>query len=177
MRLEPLRPEDSGWALALYEEAFPEWERVSPAKLASYLGRGSAEALAIAGDEGPVGFMYVVPGDDLVFLQYLAVSASRRGQGVGTEAVRLLLERHAGKRVFLNVEPPDEGCPNMSQRLARMRFYSRLGFEPAGRLRCAEGDFVTLVRGGPLDPGELGRFRREHDFTALFDGDAVLGPL
>ena len=36
MRLEPLRSEDSERVLALYLEAFLEWERAEPEKLESF---------------------------------------------------------------------------------------------------------------------------------------------
>ena len=175
MRLEPVRPEDREAALALYLEAFPEWERAEPGKLESHVGRGLAEALGIYG-EGLEGLMYVLPGESLVFLLYFAVAPGSRGRGVGTEAASLLLGRYPGRRVFLNVEPPDEGCPNMSQRLSRMRFYSRLGFEPAGRLHCDDGDFLTLVRGGAMSPEEMESFRREADLGSLFEGGVRLVP-
>lgn len=175
MRVGPPGPGDLAAVRGIYLEAFPEWERTGFDKLLDYLERGDAELLCLY-DEGVAGMAYTIFDSDVLFILYLAVSEGLRGMGLGSKALELVISRYPGRVAFLNVEPPDAGSPNLEQREARMRFYTRAGFSVAGRLVEDGGDFLTLCRGGRLSPEEFDSFHKRHDFSLLFDGSARLVP-
>ncbi len=128
------------------DERWPE--RLAEFELAFDEGVGLALIAASAG--GPVGFAFsTMHGPDKIFasgpvgeIDVLVVAPERRGEGIGEELVRrsleLLRERGAGTVRVVVVAGND----------AALRFYHRLGIEPA---------LVELL--APLPPGESRRGR------------------
>lgn len=107
MILLPISPSDKEAAHQLYLESFPEHERVPPEKLEAHLHRGDAEWLGIY-DHGFRGMVYRIFNRDVLFILYLAVDPSFRDTGYGSSAIEAVLERHPGRKTYLNIEPPDD---------------------------------------------------------------------
>lgn len=79
-----------------------------------------------------LGLTVTVPYGDLVLVYYLAVDPEKRGQGVGSQVMALWQTQYPGKRIVLEIERPEEGAENQSQRLRRKAFYLRNGLRETG---------------------------------------------
>jgi ribosomal protein S18 acetylase RimI-like enzyme len=63
----------------------------------------------------------------MVLVDYLAVLPEARSRGIGGEVLRQIAEKYPDKRIFLEIESPEESAPNNAQRLKRKSFYLRNG--------------------------------------------------
>lgn len=121
---------------SIFEEAFPVWEREPFDDLMGREAAGRVTAIVMVDGGQPVA-LAVTSCLDFVqwsYLEYLAVAADHRGQGVGGHLwramVRDLAVRDQPRRVVLEVEDPagvPEGSPEFRQRERRIRFYRRQG--------------------------------------------------
>lgn len=112
----------------LYLEAFPKAERKPFAVIKKLCKLGKSEMLCLESDNGDfVGLAITVLYEDLVLLDYFAISPEGRGKGTGSEALRLLKEKYVGKRFFLEIESTldSQNCPE--ERTRRKIFYLRSG--------------------------------------------------
>lgn len=115
------------------EEAFPETERKD---LMLFLMGGqpaqkNSELHAIVDGEVPVGFtIWYELNDNYVYLQYLAIDSQYRGRKYGTKTVRLIIDKVLkDKIIFGGVEALDPRAENYEQRISRVRFYKKNGFQ------------------------------------------------
>ncbi len=89
---------------------------------------GVMELLTVEDDAGKfLGIVITILHKDIVLLDYFAVSPVLRGQGIGSEVLKLLNQRYQGKRILLEIEDPEEPCKNRGERLRRKAFYLRNG--------------------------------------------------
>ena len=110
-RLHTISPSNKPDIVRLYKEAFPRSER-KPFSLMERRERfGHMEILSIE-EEGFLGLAITVLHEDLVLLDYFAISSGARGQGAGGRALSLLKKRYAGRRLFLEIEFPEESASN-----------------------------------------------------------------
>lgn len=128
-QLTPLAadPAHTELAVALYTEAFPESERRSAAEWRAQLQRGApfhAEAITEHGQF--CGFVSHWQLGGLTYVEHFATLPSLRGQGTGSRALRLLMQRHTP--LILEVEPPTD---DMARR--RIAFYRRHGLRLLSR--------------------------------------------
>ena len=77
----------------LYRTAFPQNERKPFSRITSMVKEGRADLWTIRRDGKFAGFAATVNGPDIVLLDYFAVKKSFRGLGVGSEALKLLIEQ------------------------------------------------------------------------------------
>ncbi|MGI6096002.1 MAG: GNAT family N-acetyltransferase [Lachnospiraceae bacterium] len=110
----------------LYLSAFPVQERKPFWIIKNRAQQGTMEILRLE-KNGFAGLAITVLYQDYVLLDYFAIDASRRGEGLGTEAIRLLQKRYADKKFFLEIEAPDPTAANQAQRVSRKNFYLRNG--------------------------------------------------
>ncbi len=129
MELLAYKEEDIARINAIYEEAFPEDERFPLEFLLENVGEVGRLEVLKEGQE-VLGFIYLLIKDDLVHIFFLAIASTKRGKGLGSAILEAIKERHAGKRLFLALEPLDDKAINVGQRQRRYRFYTRLGFKP-----------------------------------------------
>ena len=114
----------------LYREAFPKCERKPFSIIKKMTKAGKSDIWYFSDEGGFAGFITTINGKDTVLIDYLAVSKKRRGQGLGSEMLRLFFEKYSGFGVFLEIERPDENADNNAERLRRREFYLRAGFTP-----------------------------------------------
>lgn len=157
----------------LYLGSFPESERAPLDSLHEFADSGRAGYYALMDDDFR-GLAYVVPGDELVFLLYLAVSPSSRGMGYGSAALDAVKGICGGRRLFLNVEPVGEG-DNLRQRERRRDFYIANGFTEHGPVTTPDGERYTMMCfGGDVSDDEAMRFYlsigSEDLFGTAYDG-------
>lgn len=131
MQLHTISPSNKPDIVRLYKEAFPRSER-KPFSLMERRERfGHMEILSIE-EEVFLGLAITVLHEDLVLLDYFAISSGARGQGAGGRALSLLKKRYAGRRLFLEIEFPEESASNYADRLRRREFYRRHDITPVG---------------------------------------------
>ena len=112
----------------LYHRAFPLGEKKPFGVMVKKRKEGSMELMTAENDKGSfLGIVITILHKDMVLLDYFAVSPTHRGQGVGSEVLKLLEERYHGKRILLEIEDPEEPCKNKEDRLRRKAFYLRNG--------------------------------------------------
>lgn len=140
---------------ALYLRAFPAEERAPFFMLSAKSRRNDVDFWGLYDDTKWVGLMYVVNYGDLSYVFYFAVDESARGRGCGSGALKTILKKYKGRRVFLAIERTDERSDNHSERVKRKRFYMNNGFEETG-LKLREGKVVyeVLASGGAPASGE-----------------------
>lgn len=112
----------------LYLEAFPKAERKPFAMIKKLCKKGKSEMLCLESDNGDfLGLAITVLYEDLVLLDYFAISPEGRGKGTGSEALQLLKEKYTNKRFFLEIESTldTQNCPE--ERIRRKNFYLRGG--------------------------------------------------
>ncbi|MBE7087407.1 MAG: GNAT family N-acetyltransferase [Clostridiales bacterium] len=128
MTLELAKKDDYKDFKRLYYSAFPPEERPPYFYLKRRAKKGKGE-LFIAKDNGSfVGFIYLVPYLDMVYVFFFAIEESLRYKGYGSKILQLVKERNANKRLFLAREPLDENAENAEQRKGRREFYMKNGF-------------------------------------------------
>ncbi len=114
----------------LYLEAFPAIERKPFDILLKKRDEGVVELLSIESDEGEFkGLAITALYEDMVLLDYFAIDALQRGQGVGGEALKLLQSYYADRRFILEIERTDVDVENIDQRLRRKAFYLKNGMK------------------------------------------------
>ena len=116
----------------LYRAAFPPEERKPFFVIRRMYRQGRAHVWCIRKGGKLAGMAATVNSDDLILLDYLAVSASCRGQGIGSAAMKLLLKAYAGKGLFVEIESTLEESPDRTARLKRKGFYQQCGLTPFG---------------------------------------------
>lgn len=90
------------------------------------------EILTVSNDNRFAGLVITVLYQNLLLVDYFAISPEARGQGIGSQALKAICERYQDKQLFLEIEKPKEDAENQAQRLQRKRFYLRNGFTECG---------------------------------------------
>lgn len=118
---------DKKFILDLYMSAFPEEERKPFSLIERKAVMGEMEILLIRENGKRAGFAITALQDDLVLLDYFAVAPEYRGQGIGSDALQMLLALYSERQFYLEIECPDETAPNQPDRLRRKAFYLQNG--------------------------------------------------
>ena len=115
--------------IKIYEEAFPFIERKPFDVMLN--NSDNMEILAIE-DKKTLGLVISAVYKDIVLVDYLAVDKNERGKNIGSTAINLIRQRYDGKRIYLEIEKPDEKYENNYQREHRKAFYIRNGLRDSG---------------------------------------------
>ena len=116
----------------LYLRAFPAYERKPFSKIVSMAKEGRTDLWIIRRGGRFAGFASTVNSPDLVLLDYFAVCKSLRGQGVGSAALKAILDRYAPRGVLVEIESSRIPSDNRQERENRKRFYVNCGMTPMG---------------------------------------------
>ncbi len=107
----------------LYKTAFPKYER-KPLWLIKGMHKKCTADIWVIDDGGDfAGFAATMNHSDLVLLDYFAVAEEKRGQGVGSKALRLLQKKYSDRRFFLEIESVYAEADNLPERQRRKSFY------------------------------------------------------
>ncbi len=133
----------------IYLEAFPKRERKPYWTLRYSVNRKKAIVMT-GSDEGKVcGFIVLIPYQDMVMVDYLAVSSKIRSGGTGSLMMEQVCKQFADKKIVLLIERLDDGADNREQRIARRRFYLKNGFTSSNLFITGKsGEMEILNRGG-----------------------------
>ncbi len=149
--------------LRLYEEAFPEEERIPYNELIRLTDEIPLDFTVYPQGSDLAGFTIACPSGPFTWFWYFAVRADLRGRGIGQDILSSLLQRYRGKRCVLDMESPRQACANREQRLRRHAFYLRNGFRDTHAYRTFAGiEYTILMLGG-------GTFTMQ-DYDALIAG-------
>jgi hypothetical protein len=117
--------------VAIYREALPSSERKSSTQLAAMIEKPGYVFLVLIVDGRVVGFAISVcfGRSDACLVEYMAVAADRRGQGLGNLLFKSLVEMPEVRDGYLLAEVESELAPSDDHldRVRRKRFYRRLG--------------------------------------------------
>ncbi len=109
-------------AMTLYRDSFPFHEQREEASQRSIMAHPEYHFLAVYDDaDAFVGLILCWEAEQFVYVEHFCIDSAMRNRGLGSRALRLLLER--GKPVILEIDPPVD---DISRR--RKGFYERCGF-------------------------------------------------
>jgi len=116
--------------LSIYRCSFPEHEKQSEAVIKERVDNGLSMLFAGKAGESIVCMCLIFDFKDssFILLDYFAVTPAKRSTGTGTKFLTFLIDHLIGKNRFLvmEVEHPGFGS-NVSERMARIKFYERSG--------------------------------------------------
>lgn len=146
----------------LYEQSFPDNERKPFRMLLMHWKKGKSDLLVIReeNNDSLIGFAFFMKNKEDILFDYLAMSPECRNKGYGSEAIKLIKERYCGKRIFGEVEFPDEKFDNNPERIRRMNFYLRNGMHRSG--------IVVNLFGAEYEIGYFGKKPISYDEYRLF---------
>lgn len=114
----------------LYNEAFPQAERKAFDLLLKTRDNGHAEILSVENENNDfLGLAITAQYQDMVLLDYFAISPHLRSAGIGSKVFQLLTQRYADRRFFLEIERADVTANNQLQRKKRKAFYLKNGMQ------------------------------------------------
>ena len=125
----------------LYRRAFPSEERIPLWHMRLMSLRRDVRLRAWLDDGALVGLTYTVSRPTKLWLFYFAVNDAVRSRGYGSRILSHLRQEAEGRTIVLEIEPLDDGAPNIEQRRRRRSFYERTGFTPTG-YRIREGNLL-----------------------------------
>ena len=117
---------------ALYRSAFPRYERKPFSRITSMAKAGRADLWTIRADGRFAGLAATVNSPEIVLLDYFAVKRQLRGRGVGSEALKGLMDHYRDRGLFVEIESTFEDAENLRERQKRKSFYVNCGMEPMG---------------------------------------------
>lgn len=112
----------------IYLEAFPKCERKPWFILRHSIKKQKAIIMTACEAEQLCGFAVLIPYQDMVMVDYLAVSSKIRSKGTGSYMLKKICERFSNKKIILLIEELDDLAINRDQRIARKKFYQKNGF-------------------------------------------------
>ncbi len=116
----------------LYQIAFPDSERKPFSRIVKMYRKGSSDIWYFEKDGRFAGLSTTINGSHEILIDYLAVAENRRGEGVGSQALKLLRQQYKGKGVFLEIESAFDECDNKEERIRRRNFYLKNGMTSMG---------------------------------------------
>ena len=139
----------------LYLKAFPPEERAPFRRLINRARSGYADFWSITHDKEWIGFAYTVRYQHLVYLFYLAVDDTKRGQGYGHRIMAALKKHYADNTFFLTRETLDPSTENAAERENRHHFYLSCGMKDLP-LQTKEFGVIydVMSTGEMIDPDE-----------------------
>ena len=117
--------EDREFLGKLYEESFPAAERRDWNLIGAPGRKGQPYLYAIIADGHLAGLVTLWTFNRFAYIEHLAVRPDFRGHSVGSDAVKLIIEKVDPLPVVVEIEPPVESEPLT---VKRAKFCSRLGF-------------------------------------------------
>ena len=145
----------------LYHSAFPRCERKPFFMIRQLKSKGKAEILSIESESGKlIGLAISVFYKDVVLLDYFAMSETVRGQGKGSEALKLLLKRYSDKRFLLEIENTEGITDTSSEKIRRKSFYLKSGLKKA--------DFNVMLFVVPMEILTDGSKVSFEEYSALY---------
>lgn len=137
----------------IYEEAFPDNERIPNDEFFGTVKAYGCTPWAIYEGENMVGLTCVMHNAEykMGYLWYFAIAADCRNRGYGGKALHLVSKKYSDSQLVLDMERLYPDADNYAQRVSRLHFYERNGFERAYIGMSYLGmDFELMCNKAPL---------------------------
>lgn len=132
----------------IYMEAFPKAERKLFFTIRHSVKKGKMQILTAMEENVLLGFGMIIPFQNLVMVDYLAVSGKTRSRGTGSRILQEVCHQFAGKKIMLLIERLDEHAENKEQRIARRKFYLKNGFTSSGIFITGHSGEMEILKYG-----------------------------
>jgi len=129
----------------LYRMSFPRAERKPFSIILRAHRRGMTDIWCIQEGTNFLGFAATMNSPKLIMLDYLVISKKHRGQGIGTIAMKALIQRYCDRELILEIESPYEPGPDQANRQKRKQFYLNCGMEPLNIMADVFGIKMELL--------------------------------
>lgn len=154
MQLRKVQRSQWGEIQGIYKEAFPKRERKPFFLLKASLRRGKTHIYTVA-EKRLLGFVAVIPLQNMLMIDYLAISSKIRSRGVGGFIIEELCKIYKDKKIVLLIEKLDDAAENRQQRIARRNFYVKNGFTSSGLfVNGVSGTMEVMNYGGRIEAEE-----------------------
>lgn len=131
----------------LYEKSFPKSEKKPFEMIEQMRATGHADIFSLM-DPDFSGLLITMKNDEMLLIDYFAVSPAMQGNGKGSKALEVFGKLFPGKPVFLEIESPD-GADEQDVRKRRQRFYEDNGFSMMDyTISLFDVPMKIMVRGG-----------------------------
>lgn len=148
--------EDMALVKKLYHKAFPKVERIPMIVLLWKAKKEEVQFVAFYDREEFIGFAYMFSSNNITFILYLAIDASRRSKGYGKTILSMIEADYPEHRLVLNIEEIDPTADNYTQRVKRKDFYLKNGYKNAGYRMIQAGErYEVMVKGLALNETEF----------------------
>lgn len=149
MKLVNIKGKSLDYAKALYLEAFPPEERKPFDLMLRKRESGNMELFAVEDRGRYAGLAFTILYKDILLLDYFAIDSALRGQGYGSQTLKLLHEHYGDRRFMLEIESTTEKCPDHENRVRRKRFYTSCGM--------SSSDFQVVYYGIQMEIMSFGK--------------------
>lgn len=116
----------------LYLSSFPKNERKPFSMILKMQKSGKTDLWYIESNGKFIGMGATINGENLILLDYFAISKNCRGKGYGTEILGLLRNIYLDKGFFLEIEKTYSDAENYPERVRRKSFYLKCGMKELG---------------------------------------------
>lgn len=142
----------------LYLHAFPDNERV-PLERFWDMQEIEKELCVFYDNDVFCGFAQTLTLQRLTHILYFAIEEQKRGGGLGSGALVLLLRMKPGNIFIADIESLREGADNYTQRRLRKQFYLYNGFAPTAiHYTWRKEEYEILSAGGSVTKNEFDGF-------------------
>ena len=116
----------------LYMFSFSKEERVPYFYLKLFKNKKNIDFVAYYDNDEFIGFTYCVISSTYVFLFFLAIDPLKQSKGYGSKILEIIKDKYKDKYIFLNAQRIDSNVKNNDERIRRINFYKRNGFNETG---------------------------------------------
>ena len=148
MKFMKMKKEQWGDIKEIYMEAFPKRERKPFFVLKHSVKNGKVQIFTAMENGTLLGFVMVILYQDMVMVDYLAVSSKVRGKGTGSFIMKKICNYFSQQKIVLLIERLDENAENSEQRSARRKFYLKNGFTSSGIFIDGAGGNMEVLNYG-----------------------------
>lgn len=115
----------------LYINSFPAKEREPFWYLKRQTKKGRVNIKTIETEDGKfAGELIATFYDDIILIDYFAISPEFRDMGIGSDIIKTIKEQYADMKIVLEIESTREKADNSDQRNRRKKFYMANGLKP-----------------------------------------------
>lgn len=128
----------------LMKKVFPKNELIPFSFLTLKSKRKNVEFNSYYDNNKLIGISYLIISNNLIFILYLGVNPSSQSKGYGSKILEDIKNKYSNKEITLNIETLDINSNNYNERLKRLKFYSKNGFNPTKYILKDDIDYLIL---------------------------------
>ncbi len=135
------------------DEAFPKNERCPLDRFFELKEKGlDVDILGFMNGGDLLGFFVTMKNGLCAYAWFFAIREDLRSNGLGTKALKLIMEYYKDYQIVLDFEAPDNSADNNVQRIRRRNFYLKSGFHETGYFQFyCETEFEIVCSNKNLD--------------------------